>query len=274
MKDIQKEKDTRGVAIQRVGVSDIKIPIKVKEKLGLVQTTIATISLAVSLPADVKGTHMSRFTEVLNEYLSNNVLEVDNLQKLSTGLLNRLDSESVFVSLRFPFFINQNGPESGKMGIAPVDAGFDLYVSPNNITADRPKLSMFCAVDGKTCCPCSKTISDFDPITGRGQGAHAQRSKITMLVETNRLESVLWFEDLITMAMLSFSSPVYPVLKRVDERHVTMAAYNNPKFVEDVIRDIVVSLRADNRVVAYDVIVVNQESIHYHNAYAQIKETK
>ena len=273
--DIQKTPDTRGVAIQAVGVSGIRVPIRLKtydQEPAIPQHTVAEFSMGVYLDHTVKGTHMSRFSQVLMEFLTRKdaLVEDFNIASLHEEVCNRLFSPEADIKAKFAYFVTQYAPETKTVGIAPVEVVLEIAGS---IVAPIETTTVI--VHGKTVCPCSREISEFDDLTGKGKGAHAQRSTITLSVSHDP-KFFIKFEDLIAVAQKSFSSPVYPVLKRPDERAVTMSAYDNPKFVEDVIRDVVVNLRAWNQQQPssgahwFTVRVENAESIHYHDAYAEL----
>lgn len=267
--DIQKTKDTRAVAIERVGVCAIKMPVCVKRRGGGTLDTVGTFEMSCGLASDVKGTHMSRFTQVLNAFVDKGgAFHADALSELAGLLIDRMESHSVFIKVELDYFMEQKSPSTGISGIAPLKAFLSIE---KNKRMGWERLSVGVVIDGKTCCPCSREISDFDHETQKGRGAHAQRGTITMRVEGGEAASV-WFEDLVEIAWKSFSNPVYPLLKRPDEREVTIGAYSNPKFVEDVIRDCVVQLRK-LPVCSLKVRVQNAESIHYHDAYGEVEET-
>lgn len=277
--DIQRTKDLRNVTIQRVGVTGIKMPVRVLRPdadLGGISPvdlcTVGEFELTCLVPSDVKGTHMSRFTEVLNQHVDlHGVFSHSHLITLAKVLANRMESSVVDVKLKLDYFTTQNAPASGRAGVAPCRAFLGVkFTSWRNGTC-RVELTTGVEVQGKTCCPCSREISDFDHETGKGKGAHAQRSTINLTIK-HSTDTMLWFEELIAICAKSFSSPVYPVLKRPDEKAVTEGAYGNPKFVEDVIRDVVVGLRDMPRfahITEARVHVQNAESIHYHDAIAE-----
>lgn len=291
--DVQRTPDTREVDIKRVGVTGIKLPITLLRKDDEhnvkvdhpLQETVGVFELSCSLPAAVKGTHMSRFTEVLMAHLdANGLFSCRDLQKLAYELAKKLQATEVLLKLRVDYFMRQDSPVTEKKGVAPLIGLLEVELSQiqqeessgyANVDPKEPEWVMETRtgieIDGKTCCPCSKEISDFDETTGRGKGAHAQRSHIKMLVN-HRPENTIYFENLAKIAWRAFSIPCYPVLKRPDERHVTMGAYDNPKFVEDVVRDVAVQLRAFPIVYGFQVRVENDESIHYHNAFAEVEE--
>jgi GTP cyclohydrolase I len=279
--DIQKTQDTRGVAIRRVGVTNIKLPIRMRRQCAAPPDTMDTVGvfeIACSLPASVKGTHMSRFSEVLNKHVdAGGIFSSEDMQALAIELLTKLEARDVFIQLRVDYFMDQPSPVSNRRGVAPLvgilqvmayrkDDGRDIIDELRTFTGIE--------IDGKTCCPCSREISEYDHDTGKGKGAHAQRGKISILAQ-HPSDKMLWFEDLARIAWMSFSQPVYAVLKRPDEAHVTMGAYGNPKFVEDVVRDVTVqmrSLKSDGRCSGFNIRVQNSESIHYHDAYAEVSE--
>lgn len=276
--DIQRTRDTRDVEINRVGVTGIRLPIRVRRRLDddgtqTFMDTVGEFEMAAHLPVHVKGTHMSRFTEVLNNHISKaGVFSITDLQDVALQLITLLETDRVFLQLRVDYFMPQNSPATGRHGMAPM-VGI-LQVVARNIGDGRDIVTrLSCTtgleIQGKTCCPCSREISEYDHATGKGKGAHAQRGKISVMVHT-RPGSILWFETLAQAAWLSFSQPVYPVLKRPDEASVTMGAYANPKFVEDVIRDMTVQVRRMHCMLGYSIRVQNAESIHYHDAYAEV----
>lgn len=272
--DIQKTLDKRKVPIRRVGVTGIQLPIRVKRPEGPDLDTVGVFEMACSIPMHVKGTHMSRFTEVLNEHISEaKPFSSDDLQELAVVLADRMQSSEVFIKVTVSYFISQPAPVSNRQGTAPVKCVLEVVYKPDEDGPAGCVVRTGVSVQGKTCCPCSREISDFDVDTGKGKGAHAQRSTITALV-AHPWNTMVWFEELIDAAMRSFSSPIYPVLKRVDERAVTMGAYGNPKFVEDVIRDMTVELRGLSKLTWFSIRVQNEESIHYHDAYSEVAEKR
>lgn len=284
--DVQRTPDTREVRIKRVGVTNIRMPIRLKRRhhgspgsLFEPVDTVGVFELAVSLPALVKGTHMSRFTEVLNSHIDGGgVFSCEDLQKIARELAVKLEADEVFVALRAEYFVQQNSPVTERKGMAPLIGLLEVSVirtaSEDN---DLPAYDYFTQtrtgieIEGKTCCPCSKEISDYDPVTERGKGAHAQRGKIFIMVE-HQPQHTIYFENLVDIAWRAFSVPCYPVLKRPDERHVTMDAYANPKFVEDVVRDVACQLRQVPTILGFSIRVQNAESIHYHDAFAEVEE--
>ena len=259
--DIQATPDTRGIAIDQVGVSDLRYPIKVTDGEGNPFPTVARISMSVHLPHHFKGTHMSRFLEVLS--LHEGEVTSRTLPAILRDLRGRLNAEEAHMEVAFTYFVTKQAPVS----LAPAKVACDcVFSGTSNGAGDELILSVTAPVT--TLCPCSKEISDY--------GAHNQRGYVTIEVKPkpkgNGCELIL-IEDLIEIAEKSGSAPVYALLKRPDERHVTMQAYENPVFVEDVVRNAAALLRADGRVASFTVKAVNHESIHDHNAFAVISGT-
>lgn len=256
--DIQATPDPRGIDIDQVGVSDLRYPIQVTDQHGNPFPTVATLSMSVHLPHRFKGTHMSRFLEVLA--LHEGEVTSRTLPAILHDLKERLHAEEAHIEVAFTYFVTKKAPVSG----APSKVGCDcVFMGTSNGTRDDLVLRV--TVPVTTLCPCSKEISDY--------GAHNQRGYITLEVRPRRKGGgceLILIEDLIEIAEKSGSAPVYALLKRPDERHVTMQAYDNPVFVEDVVRNAAALLRADRRVASFTVKAVNHESIHDHNAFAVI----
>jgi GTP cyclohydrolase IB len=252
--DTQNLPDHREVAIDRVGVTNLRFPIQVRDKAHSVQNTVATVALTVDLPHHFKGTHMSRFIEVLNEHGS--LIHVDNIKVILQHLQKRLDSKQAHVEFEFPFFIEKRAPVTGAVGL--MDYSVKLMASASH--EDR-EFIVKVVVPVTTLCPCSKAISRF--------GAHNQRSQVTFAV---RFNTSIWIEDLIQLVESAASSELYSLLKRPDEKAVTERAYEHPVFVEDLVRNIAVMANEDPRIVWYRVEAENYESIHNHNAYAMIEK--
>ena len=257
--DIQSTPDTRGIAINQVGVSDLRYPIQVTDRHGKPFPTVATLSMSVLLPHHFKGTHMSRFLEVLSKHEG----EVTSytLPDILHDLRDRLHAEEAHIEVAFTYFVTKHAPVSG----AAAKVGCDcVFLGSSNGTTDDFVLRV--TVPVTTLCPCSKEISDY--------GAHNQRGYVTLEVTPKPKPGsgweLIWIEELIEVAERSGSAPIYALLKRPDERHVTMQAYENPVFVEDVVRNAVALLKADPRVASFSVRAVNHESIHDHNAFAVI----
>lgn len=256
--DIQKTKDRRGVAIDKVGICDLSFPITVLDRENQRQQTAARISMSVSLPHHFKGTHMSRFLEVLCSHQGE--VTMRTLPAILRDLKNRLESKTAHIEVEFAYFLKRKAPVSGSE--APMDYRC-CFVGESNGKTDDFLLRV--KVPVTTLCPCSKEISDY--------GAHNQRGTITVTVRPKRkngLWELIWIEEVIAIAERSASAPVYPLLKRPDERHVTMQAFDNPVFVEDVVRNAAKLLQREKRVAWFEIRAVNQESIHNHSAFAVV----
>lgn len=256
--DIQATQDTRGIAIDQVGVSDLRYPIQVLDHEGKAFPTVAKISMSVHLPHHFKGTHMSRFLEVLSKHEGE--VTMRTLPDILHDLKKRLNAEEAHIEVAFTYFVTKKAPVSG----APAKVGCDcIFKGTSNGKVDDFVLCV--TVPVTTLCPCSKEISEY--------GAHNQRGYVTLEVRPKSKKSgweLILIEDLIAVAEKSGSAPVYALLKRTDERFVTMQAYDNPVFVEDVVRNAAALLRADKRVSSFTIKAVNHESIHDHNAFATI----
>jgi GTP cyclohydrolase I len=251
--DTQSERDERRLVIQRVGVKDVRYPITLRVA-GAPQAATATWSLDVMLPADKKGTHMSRFVAWLDA-LASSPLDAAALRAQLAAMLDRLQATEGRIDTRFPFFLRKRAPVSGVQSLLDYEGRWiaEMRGGETSVWAEV-------GVPVKTLCPCSKEISDY--------GAHNQRTLVTLRVEL--LQDIPWTE-LVRFAEDSASSEIWPLLKRVDEKWITERAYENPKFVEDLVRDIALRLNADARVGRYAVDVENFESIHNHSAYASIE---
>jgi GTP cyclohydrolase IB len=250
--DTQSAPDVRHLAIQRVGVKDVRYPLQVRVS-GAVQSTAALWSLDVALPADKKGTHMSRFVAWLDAL--DEPLDVDSLRTRHAEMLDKLGAAEGRIEAAFSFFIRKRAPVSGLQSLLDYQG---RWISETR--AGLTSVWAEVAVPVKSLCPCSKEISDY--------GAHNQRSLVTIRVEV--LQALPW-EQLVRFAEEAASSELWPMLKRPDEKWVTERAYDNPKFVEDLVRDVALALNADARVGRYTVEVENFESIHNHSAYARIE---
>lgn len=251
--DVQASHDTRALPIQHVGVRGLRYPLSVTDSDGYVQHTVATIEMTVGLPPEVKGTHMSRFIEILEA--EREALDLDGLRTLFTGMLLRLEARSGRIEARFPWFVRKRAPVSGVESLLDMDA----TVIVEQAEGGRAETTLKVVVPVTSLCPCSKKISAY--------GAHNQRSHITLTV---RLAGDVRLLELVRMAEEEASCEVFGLLKRPDEKWVTERAYDNPKFVEDLVRDIALRLRADSRIAAWTVESENFESIHNHSAYAVI----
>ena len=254
--DVQGRRDDRRIAIDKVGIKDIYHPVRVQDRNGEEQQTVASFNMYVDLPQDFKGTHMSRFVEILNNH--ERQITVKSFRDMLSELTERLDSDSGHIEMSFPYFVNKKAPVSG------VESLLDYQAS---LIGERRHgkniIFIKVVVPVTSLCPCSKKISDY--------GAHNQRSHVTIKA---RVDSFMWIEELIDIAEEEASCELYGILKRPDEKHVTERAYDNPKFVEDIVRDIAIRLNADERVRAYVIESENFESIHNHSAYALIERDK
>jgi GTP cyclohydrolase IB len=259
MKDVQNHPDTREMPIDRVGVCDLKYPIIVMDRENRQQSTTARISMSVNLPREFKGTHMSRFIEILNSHRGE--ITMRTLPMILHELKHRLDAQSAHIEVEFPYFLERCVPVSGARALMDYECVFTGEV--NGGTAD---FILGVRIPVTSLCPCSKAISEY--------GAHNQRGYVTVEIRSrpgqDMTPELVWIEELVEWAEASASAPLYPLLKREDERHVTMQAYDNPAFVEDVVRDVAVLLQKDQRISWFRVHALNQESIHNHNAFAQI----
>ena len=260
MIDMQNQSDERQIDIDEVGVSGLRYPIIVLDQAAERQSTVASIKMSVSLSHHFKGTHMSRFLEVLNDHRGE--VTMNTLPTILQTLKTRLEAETARIEVDFPYFLERAAPASGAKGLMDYECWF--HGESNHQKED---LVLGVQVPVTSLCPCSKAISDY--------GAHNQRGYITIEVrsalDTDHRPQLIWIEELVGVAESSASAPVYPLLKRDDERYVTMQAYDNPVFVEDMVRNVAAKLKADNRVIWFRVHAVNHESIHNHGAFAEIK---
>ncbi|KRQ87886.1 GTP cyclohydrolase FolE2 [Caloramator mitchellensis] len=248
MKDVQSEKDYRNVPLKKVGINSLRWPIIIKEKDGGIQNTIADMALSVDLPADVKGTHMSRFVELVNDLKEISPKEID---KALDALKEKLHAKTAHIRIDFDYFIKKPSPVTGIISPYDVKCSFDAE------KGEDFKFIMEVAVPVSTLCPCSKEISDF--------GAHNQRARVSIKIVSKKL---IWIEDVVKIAEDSASSPVFSLLKRKDEKYVTEMAYLNPRFVEDVVREAAIRLDEIKDITYYRVYAESMESIHNHNAFA------
>ena len=259
MKDIQKLNDDRNVDIQKVGIKHLDLPLIIQRKNNSNQVVSAKAKVNVSLPRHYKGTHMSRFVEVLSEWKNKNLLGVD-IKGCLEKIIQNLDAESGELQFKFKYFIDKKSPVTGLSSPMGFDSTFEGKIQNGNY-----RFILGVQVPVTTLCPCSKEISDH--------GAHNQRALITVKVSYAETEHI-WIEDLIELIESCSSCPVYPLLKREDEKFVTEKAYENPKFVEDVLRDVVVKLRNQPVVNWFEVECEALESIHNHSAWAYQQEDK
>ena len=251
--DVQAIADRRNIYINHVGVKSLVHPVRIASANGDVVSSVATIDMTVGLPPEVKGTHMSRFIEVLQQH--EQALDAAGFAALLEKMLQRLDANSGMIEMRFPYFIRKRAPVSG------VSSLLDYKVMlRGERKADSNVFTTQVSAPATSLCPCSKEISEY--------GAHNQRSIITITVEAS---ATLTIEEIAGIAEQEASCEVYGLLKRPDEKFVTERAYDNPKFVEDLVRDVAASLNADTRIEWYRVESENFESIHNHSAYAMIE---
>ena len=256
MPDVQGSTDTRQIAINRVGIKSIRHPVKVLDRSGGVQHTIAMFNMYVSLPHNFKGTHMSRFVEILNSH--EREISVENFPAMLRDMVEKLEAQSGHIEMNFPYFINKAAPVSGVESLMDYDVTLIGEICHGEIV---PTIKVVVPVT--SLCPCSKKIS--------ARGAHNQRSHVTAQV---RINDHVWIEEIVQLIENEASCELYGLLKRPDEKFVTERAYDNPKFVEDMVRDVAARLNAEARVDAYVVESENFESIHNHSAYALIENSK
>jgi len=255
VEDVQSRADTRRIPINRVGIKDIRHPVRVKDRSRGEQHTVASFNMYVNLPHNFKGTHMSRFVEILHHERE---ISVDSFRALLTEMAGRLDAQAGHIEMSFPYFVTKRAPVSG------VESLMDYQASLiGEVRGGETCLWLKVVVPVTSLCPCSKKISE--------RGAHNQRSHVTIKA---RLRSHMWIEELIDIAESEASCELYGILKRPDEKYVTERAYDNPKFVEDMVRDVAVRLNREERIRAYVVESENFESIHNHSAYALIEHDK
>ncbi len=254
--DVQGSADKRKIAINKVGIKDIRHPVIVRDRSDGTQHTIATFSMFVFLPHHFKGTHMSRFVKILNDHEKE--ISVESFQDMLREMSQLLEADSGYIEMHFPYFVNKKAPISG------VESLLDYEVSLiGEIKSGKSQTRIKVQVPVTSLCPCSKSISDF--------GAHNQRSHVTVDVKT---AGFVWIEEIIDLVEQQASCELFGLLKRPDEKYVTERAYNNPKFVEDMVRDVAVILNEDDRIRSYVLESENFESIHNHSAYAMIQHDK
>ena len=252
--DKQNEPDLRGLRIDKVGVRGLRIPLQVRDKSHQLQNTVARVGMFVDLPKEFKGTHMSRFVEVLNSHGS--VVHVENIPDMLRAMQAKLQAQTAHLEMEFPYFLVKKAPVSGKEGVLDYNVRFDASMNGNDLD-----FLLTVRVTVTTLCPCSKAISKY--------GAHNQRGEVTVQVRSDR---IVWIEEIISLVESSGSSEMYSLLKREDEKAVTERAYENPVFVEDLVRNVALRLNAHPDVAWYKVEAENYESIHNHNAYACIEK--
>jgi len=252
--DTQNQPDLRGIPIDRVGVKNLRFPLRIQDRDHAEQSTVAIVSLAVDLPHDFKGTHMSRFVEVLHSH--GHVLTVSSIAGMPRELRKKLHAEKAHVEFRFPYFRSKKAPVSGAEGL--LDYGVIFAV---DAAGDEVDFIVTVEVPVATLCPCSKAIS--------ARGAHNQRGLVTFSV---RFKKPIWIEDLIELVESSASCELYSVLKRPDEKFVTEHAYDNPVFVEDLVRTVALKAKSHPEITWFRVEAENFESIHNHNAWAVVEQ--
>jgi GTP cyclohydrolase I len=255
MKDVQNEPDHRNIPIDKVGIKNLRYPIRVKDRRDGTQSTIAAINMYVDLPKEYKGTHMSRFVEML--HLLKPEISLQKFSVLLDAMKKNLDAASAHIDVCFPYFIEKQAPVSAAPGLMD----YNCRIIGTSSSRDEIDIVSEVNVPITSVCPCSKEISDF--------GAHNQRGSVQL---QTRFKKFIWLEDMIELVESCASCDVYSVLKRVDEKDVTEQGYANPKFVEDVVRDIAKRLIADDNITWFSVSAENFESIHNHSAYAHITQ--
>ena len=256
IEDVQSRNDTRNIPINKVGIKDIRHPVRVRDRSVGEQHTVATFNMYVNLPHNFKGTHMSRFVEILHQH--EREISVKSFKDMLREMTDRLEAQSGHIEMRFPYFVSKKAP------VSDVESLMDYEVTfIGEIHNGSPELMIKVVVPVTSLCPCSKKISEY--------GAHNQRSHVTV---TARIDEFVWIEELIDVVEKEASCELYGLLKRPDEKFVTERAYDNPKFVEDMVRDVAARLNEDDRVSYYIVESENFESIHNHSAYALIEKQK
>jgi GTP cyclohydrolase I len=254
MKDVQNMPDTRRIYIDKVGIKNLKLPIVLHDKAHGTQNTIADVNFYVDLPHNFKGTHMSRFVEILNDHRDS--FKIEGLHAMLQTARRKLKALKAHLELTFPYFVEKLAPVSKAPGL--IDYSCTISAASNGDNHDNIMLTV--RVPITTLCPCSKEISKH--------GAHNQRSIVTLSVKTNE---TVWLEELIRLVEREASSEVFCLLKRQDEKYVTEKAYDNPRFVEDIVRGVTENISKDPRIDWFSVESENYESIHNHNAYAYVE---
>jgi len=262
MKDVQNLKDSRGIDIQKVGVKGIELPLTIQRKDAEDITIYSTATIGVSLPADYKGTHMSRFVEVLNEWQTKHLLGID-IKGCTEAIVQKLNAKNGYLKFDFKYFINKVSPVTKISAPMCYDCSFEGILDNYGKEDEEYKFYLGVKVPVTTLCPCSKEISKY--------GAHNQRAIVSVKI-TYPEDEHIWLEDLIKVIEKCASSELYPLLKREDEKYVTEHAYDNPKFVEDVLRDVVLMLRKNEIIDSFAVECESLESIHNHSAWAYQQE--
>jgi GTP cyclohydrolase I len=253
MKDVQNQRDNRNIPIDKVGIKNLRYPITVRDRREGRQHTVASINMYVDLPHEYKGTHMSRFVEML--HLLKSEISLQKFSELLDQMKRHLNAASAHIEITFPYFIEKKAPVSTAPGLMD----YTCSIMGTSNSSNEVDLVSEVNVPISSVCPCSKEISDA--------GAHNQRGEVKLKTRFNRF---IWLEDMIELVESCASCDVYSVLKRVDEKHVTEQSYYNPKFVEDIVRDIAAVLKKDDNIIWFSVSAENFESIHNHSAYAHI----
>jgi GTP cyclohydrolase I len=253
--DVQNQADHRDVPLAKVGIKGLEYPVRVLDREKKVQHTAARVDLYADLPRHFKGTHMSRFIQIFHQYRED--LSMPRFLEMLRAIRGELEAESAFGSMSFPYFLEKKAPVSGLPGIMSYRCRYQGRVSGNGDAHGEKHFTVAVSVPVTTVCPCSKTISD--------RGAHNQRGVVTVELE---LGPFFWIEDIITIVENAASSPVYSILKREDEKFITEHGYDNPKFVEDLVRDVYIEIKGLNQFPRFSVEAENFESIHNHSAFA------
>jgi GTP cyclohydrolase I len=253
MKDVQSQPDYRNIPIDKVGIKNLRYPITVRDRRDGFQHTIAAINMFVDLPHDNKGTHMSRFVELL--HLLRPEVSLKKFSAILENMKEHLNAASAHLEMTFPYFIEKKAPVSTSPGLMDYTCSIIGTSDPSG----KVDLISEVVVPISSVCPCSMEISDY--------GAHNQRGEVRL---STRFKKFIWMEDMIELVERSASSDVFSVLKRIDEKHVTERAFANPKFVEDIVRDVAKKLKDDDNITWFSVSAENFESIHNHSAYASI----
>ena len=259
MKDIQNRYDDRGIDIQRVGVKNVHIPLRIAKREGSYQEVLANVSMDVSLPMQFKGTHMSRFQELLSAWSTKALTNAD-IRCILKDACDSLNATSAQISIKFKYFVEKEAPVSKKKSVLDYNCEFN-----GRMMDSKFEFTMAVEVPVTSCCPCSKEISEY--------GAHNQRTMIKLKVSFAPKE-YLWIEDVVEILQTMGSAQIYSLLKREDEKYVTEMAYNNTKFVEDILRDVVIAMKAEDKVLWFEVECESFESIHNHSAFAYHVEDK
>ena len=257
MRDVQKESDLRNIQIDRVGVKGVSYPVILLDRDNKVQNTVAQISMSVMLPHKYRGTHMSRFIETLEEFYGR--VSPSNLEAFTKRLCEKLNASEASVSFEFPYYFRKKAPVSQIESFSKCDIQLEASYEANK----KFDMIIGLALNVQTLCPCSKEISSY--------GAHNQRALVSLKV---RCKGLVWFEDLISMIEQSASAPLFTLLKREDEKYLTETSYENPRFVEDVIRELATTLNNEQKILWYSANVTSYESIHNHDAFAEIERDK